>query len=240
VDTQLSISANIIWALLGAGIFFVGIFGRGALKYPILQAIMTGIGASLIIFALYCLAYELFNKKEPEYFLVGLTAIVLGIIIAFICYRYLYRIIMTIVVHGSESKSKSGNSGHKHYIEVPFTIKTTQIPVHVAKVILHFHTHKLKAIEPPFDLNNTIQTQVCTFVTSNEIGDLQSIKSDDKFQLTVLALGREWGSNEFTMPIINVTIGMATSSGYGNMHPAEDITTRNDPTDNNDVTTKDN
>lgn len=144
---------------------------------------------------------------------------------------------LEIDVGESESNSKVSNQGNKHVFEVPYALKAQRPPVDIARVTLYLQCTKLKATEPPFKLDNTIQSHVSTFELSDDIQPWRPLRIEDKYRLSILALGREWESCEFQMPHISVTIEVPTAHAYVEALPVE-IKIDSTPQDSSDAKTK--
>lgn len=203
MDNSLSTIVQILATLFGGGIFLWGILGRSNLKFPVIQTIMSCLGASLICFSLYCLLYALITKVEPPYFYVGIISLAVGIVVSLVCYFLLIKTTFKVTVEDieneNESKSTVSNRGNNHIIDIDFTLHTNNPPIDIAKVILHIQGQRIKAVGPPFKLERSPQSHVSTFELSDSECHWQPIGPDDKYHLTITALGKPWSSNEFSI-----------------------------------------
>jgi len=115
-------------------------------------------------------------------------------------YRLTYRNpSLKIDIHDSKSESLiSAIDKNWATFEVAYVLKTNIPPVEIGRVQLHLQNEKLRSLEGSFTLKDKIQSCVARFEAPDDYEDSPE-RLDEKYRLSVFALGSEWESEEFTL-----------------------------------------
>ena len=81
---------------------------------------------------------------------------------------------------------------------VAYVLKPNIPPVEIGRVQLHLQNEKLRSLEGSFTIKDKIQSCVASFEAPYDYEDSPE-RLDEKYQLSVFALGSEWKSEEFTL-----------------------------------------
>ena len=106
---------------------------------------------------------------------------------------------LEIDIHDSKSESLT-SAIDKNWVtfEIAYVLKTNIPPVEIGRVQLHLQNEKLRSLESSFTLKDKVQSCVARFEAPDDYEDSPE-RLDEKYRLSVFALGKEWESEEFTL-----------------------------------------